>query len=1064
MLLISTFYVNSQRIRKRQAEEFTDFDDPLYDDLIPDDEFGFGAENEYNLFLDSVECVKPKSPHQSRWPSSEISYYLEEESFGAEYEAQLQRVKNVIKTINEETCLKLIIDKEVRNYKKAGLYISFDPKKRKSGTPKGYNPEEPTATIIFTQKIFRPKTDGTIWACFLKVLGVCAGFMENMRSDRDNYIDINYDNFRSDVPCLLQYKLSDLDKPKYHLTDEYDVMSLCHFFSFDPTPNRRFSRKSKDPLMTVKNESVNIKVVGRRDLLEVSPLDLKKINALYGCEAGCKNDEFQCANKKTCIKTDQKCNGVFNCPDSSDEPDTCPQQCPAGKFACSTETRKCIPDSWKCDGYKDCLGGDDEARENCFSCGANTYECKPGPSGEKYCVAKEKLCDLREDCPLKDDESNCNIPSIQSAEDCQKQGGFPCNSKNRFTCLPEFGVCNLISDCDNGEDEVKCDYRLDTFPENGKLKNLCESRGDVYCQSIHSGFVCLERAPNSKFLCDGTPHCTKNEDEIACAPVPPIAQTNFSDAGRRPDLVTPTYPIGPQPTYPNVPQPTYPGQFPPVRPPVIPPVRPTPQHGSYPQPQVPGGWPAVQQQGGWQVPLAPSPVSVQYLLINGQAVPVIIPFGQWSTYNRPFSSPVCGSYQCLGQLYLDDVTPRGQEVLCHIPRESISRPKAARFDAKRFVELNSVDRRGQSELPCTFAVFGSPTLNIENSDISFSQEEIDTFQILVQGKRNESSFALKKGVFISVGERTLGAKDALRTIAVSSEKARKFAKNVVSKARLWKADGIIIDWLQPNKFELGVYMDLLREFMSAVQKEPTRPTNATRLMLGVYVSADLVDGVDPKEISNRVDYIITLPVKSQEEYGWLEHENYFFPDHIWNIEPYETEITNWLNASFEGDFSYNVFVGLQIGARSYRKSSFDFGTTAQSPADGMGPQTALTNTPGKLSYAEACKMVTAPASEKVVHSEMELNQPYAWIPPKGKKPGLWFSYENEESIANKVKSYFKYRYRPSVSENDKATYSNHFAGLAIVDVTLDDITGYCGGAEYPLLRKIMKTMRRYSSE
>ncbi|CAL8084824.1 unnamed protein product [Calicophoron daubneyi] len=98
---------------------------------------------------------------------------------------------------------------------------------------------------------------------------------------------------------------------------------------------------------------------------------------------GCPSGRFQCGMITTmdtnpvCIPTDKVCDGVYDCPDSSDEFANCTDPCASrNQFTCrfpgyqnlSMDKMKCIPMEAVCNGYSDCPQADDEAsgpRTNC---------------------------------------------------------------------------------------------------------------------------------------------------------------------------------------------------------------------------------------------------------------------------------------------------------------------------------------------------------------------------------------------------------------------------------------------------------------------------------------------------------------------------------------------------------------------------------------------------------------------------------------------------------------------------------------------------------------------------
>lgn len=112
----------------------------------------------------------------------------------------------------------------------------------------------------------------------------------------------------------------------------------------------------------------------------------------------CAASEFACVDGSACIPRGNYCNNRFDCPDWSDEPDTCVnvQSCKKDQFRCHF-SQHCIPSSWVCDGDYDCRSPRDTSDEdNCRS----TVKCLPNQSecDRNICLDTAKFCDGHFDC------------------------------------------------------------------------------------------------------------------------------------------------------------------------------------------------------------------------------------------------------------------------------------------------------------------------------------------------------------------------------------------------------------------------------------------------------------------------------------------------------------------------------------------------------------------------------------------------------------------------------------------------------------------------------------------
>ncbi|KAJ7402336.1 low-density lipoprotein receptor-related protein 1B-like protein [Pitangus sulphuratus] len=230
---------------------------------------------------------------------------------------------------------------------------------------------------------------------------------------------------------------------------------------------------------------------------------------------------FHCASGAVCVTAGERCDGVPQCPDASDETGcwTPTQEC---ALRCDAATR-CIPKSWLCDGHADCLDHTDE--QGCgetlgldgtggpgVACpmgactsfpvgpGAGTAwgnllsswrgrnllsamsplvgwgwgqctrsalalptapkECGPAEFSCRsgQCVALALHCDGDHDCQDGSDEEGCAVPRPLLC----REGEVRCSHSGE--CVPEAWHCDGAADCRDGTDEQRCrcspGYRL----------------------------------------------------------------------------------------------------------------------------------------------------------------------------------------------------------------------------------------------------------------------------------------------------------------------------------------------------------------------------------------------------------------------------------------------------------------------------------------------------------------------------------------------------------------------------------------------------------------------------
>ncbi|XP_011863854.1 PREDICTED: vitellogenin receptor isoform X2 [Vollenhovia emeryi] len=208
----------------------------------------------------------------------------------------------------------------------------------------------------------------------------------------------------------------------------------------------------------------------------------------------CPENEYKCSEHKLCIKKEQLCDGIVNCPSGEDETIDCKKKqggCKEDEFTC--KNGECIRSKDRCNSYFNCADRSDE--ENCEhpKCTSGEFQCYDGT-----CILLSKVCNVHFDCPDLSDETpdSCNLVTCRPDQ-------FRCNDRK---CIPIGFLCDGDSDCGFGEDEApeKCH-------RNAKLKvvevKVCPS-GFYRCVNGN----CISAA----LQCDRINDCGDNSDERHC--------------------------------------------------------------------------------------------------------------------------------------------------------------------------------------------------------------------------------------------------------------------------------------------------------------------------------------------------------------------------------------------------------------------------------------------------------------------------------------------------------------------------------------------------------------------
>ncbi|GAB1604830.1 sortilin-related receptor-like isoform X2 [Argonauta hians] len=210
----------------------------------------------------------------------------------------------------------------------------------------------------------------------------------------------------------------------------------------------------------------------------------------------CNGAEFQCDNG-FCIFANERCDGINDCDDDSDEYNcftpTAPPSCGKDTEFWCKEDQKCIPIDMVCDYKEDCPSGLDEA--NCHkppSCGESSFRC-----ASSLCILMSWVCDGEDDCKDNSDEENC-----PTTEKCGKDM-FHCLESSG--CIPHSAICNGVNDCVDHSDERGCNYNQSTLHPHRHTRKCADS--EFLCE--HENGQCLPYWRG----CDGRFDCLNGRDE-----------------------------------------------------------------------------------------------------------------------------------------------------------------------------------------------------------------------------------------------------------------------------------------------------------------------------------------------------------------------------------------------------------------------------------------------------------------------------------------------------------------------------------------------------------------------
>nr|QFZ95571.1 imaginal disc growth factor [Plectrocnemia conspersa] len=202
---------------------------------------------------------------------------------------------------------------------------------------------------------------------------------------------------------------------------------------------------------------------------------------------------------------------------------------------------------------------------------------------------------------------------------------------------------------------------------------------------------------------------------------------------------------------------------------------------------------------------------------------------------------------------------------------------------------------------------------------------------------------------------------------------------------------------------------------------------------------------DTHALMNHVDYVILhgydymTPKRNPKEADYTSPLSELMKR---NPESNINFLTNyWLQNGFP---AHKLILAIPTFGRAWKLNSDSvISGVPPTPAEGAAPEGPYTKHEGLLSYPEICTKLNNPANHRGMHTYLrKVSDPskrygtYAFrVPDDNGADGMWVSYEDPDSAANKV-------------EHIKG---KKLAGIAIVDLSLDDFRGLCTGDKYPIL-------------